>query len=195
MRCSALSAQRRDVSARKAAICPPIFAARRVRGSAKRPPAHIRKKSDKGGHIALCLAFVRSLATLCVAFKLIKQYCAACGLTLPTRALPVPVLACLPVFLAVFGSLVKGAGVEPAFLCSAVVPPLVGACGLSRPLACLCLYRFSALSPLSVVFSELLTVCRTVLPLTFVIGFSVAFPLALFCKPVPFPFGFPLFRR
>lgn len=133
MRCSALSAQRRDVSARKAAICPPIFAARRVRGSAKRTPAHIRKKSDKGEHIALCLAFVRS--RLGVAFKLIKQCCAACGLTFPVRALPVPVLACLPVFLAVFGSLVKGAGVEPAFLCSAVVPPLVVACGLFRPLA------------------------------------------------------------
>lgn len=55
----------------------PIFAARRVRGSAKRTPAHIRKKSDKGDIFALCLDLMRSLATLCVAFKLIKQCCAA----------------------------------------------------------------------------------------------------------------------
>ncbi len=34
------------------------------------------------------------------------------GLAFPVQAFPVPVLACLPLFLAVLGSLVKGAGFE-----------------------------------------------------------------------------------
>lgn len=111
----------------------PIFAARRVRGSAKRTPAHIRKKSDKGDIFALCLDLMRSLATLCVAFLADKaMLCRPSGFRSLFGRCPFP---CLPLFLAVLGSLVKGAGVEPAFLCSAVVPPLVVACGLSRPLA------------------------------------------------------------